>query len=144
MTSLDTQNEVVRLRGLGYSFDSIATKIEVSKPTIMKICKAYTVEIDSLQVEQITSTLRDATDSAETRSRLYRDVIKRLYTELSTRDLASVSTDRLMAMLEKAERSLAAIELRNYAVGLTDYSDLSNEDLIKIATAGKAAILELA
>lgn len=144
MTSLDTQNEVVRLRGLGYSFDSIAANLEVSKPTIMKICKDYTIEIDGLQAEQIAITLRDATESAETRSRLYRDLIKRLYSELATRDLTSVSTERLMAMLEKAERSLAAIEMRNNAVGFTDYSTLSTEDLIKIATAGNAACLELA
>lgn len=144
MTDLTTQNEIVRLRGLGYSFDSITATLEVSKPTVMKICKNYAAEIDSLQAEQIAITLRDATESVEIRSRLYRDLIKRLYSELATRDLTSVSTDRLMVMLEKAERSLAAIELRNNAIGLTDYSTLSDADLLKIATAGNAACLELA
>ncbi len=144
MTDLATQSEVVRLRGLGYSFDSIAATLEVSKPTVMKVCKGYATEIDKLQAEQITATLQDATEGVVARSKLYQDIIRRLYSELATRDLASVSTDRLMAMLEKAERSLAAIELRNIAVGLTDYSTLSDEDLAKIARASSAACLEFA
>lgn len=144
MTSLDTQNEVVRLRGLGYSFDSIAATLDVSKPTVMKVCKGYATEINTLQAEQITATLQDATEGVVARSKLYQDIIRRLYSELATRDLTIVSTDRLMAMLEKAERSLAAIELRNNAVGLTDYSYLSDEDLEKIARASNTAFLELA
>lgn len=144
MTDLATQSEVVRLRGLGYSFDSIAATLEVSKPTVMKVCKGYATEIDTLQAEQITSTLQDATEGIQARSRLYTDLIKRLYSELATRNLTIVSTDRLMAMLERAERSLAAIELRNIGKGVTDLSNLSNEDLAKIAAAGVAALPELA
>lgn len=144
MVTLDKQEEVIRLRAMGYSFDSIAANLEVSKPTIMKICKDYTVEIDNLQAEQISSTLRDATDSIEARSKLYRDLIKRLYDELAGRDLTAVSTYSLMAMLERAERSLSAIEMRNNAVGLNDFSDLSDEELAIITRGSDKALLELA
>ncbi len=142
MTDLTTQSEVVRLRGLGYSFDSIAATLELSKPTVMKVCKGYATEIDTLQTEQITSTLQDANEGVQARSRLYTDLIKRLYSELATRNLSIVSTDRLMAMLERAERSLAAIELRNLGNGVSDLANLSNEDLVKIAAAGVAALPE--
>lgn len=141
MISLKTKNEIIRLRGLGHSFDSIAASLKVSKPTIMKTCKDYTAEIGTIQAEQISSTIQDATDSIEARSKLYRDLIKRLYSELASRDLTAVSTDRLMIMLERAERSLAAIELRNNAARVSDFSDLSDEDLMKIATANNNATL---
>ncbi len=49
-----------------------------------------------------------------------------------------------MGMLEKAERSLAAIEIRKNIGSVTDFDDLSDEDLAKIAGVGQKALLELA
>ena len=144
MTSLEAQSEAIRLRGLGYSFDSIAATLDISKPTVMKVCNSYLAEIDRLRAEQITATMQDAAEGLEARSKLYKDVIRRVYGELTTRSLADVSTDKLMSMLERAERSLAAIETRPQVAFDSRFSSLSNEDLAAIAKAGQTALLELA
>lgn len=143
MITLETKNEIIRLRSLSYSYDSIASILAVSKPSVMKICKEHILEINVIQAEQISTTLQEATDNIEARSRLYRDLIRRLYDELANRDLTSVSTDRLMAMLEKAERGLSSIEMRSNSE-LTDFYNLSDNELAIIANGARKSLLKFA
>ena len=87
MISLDTKSEVIRLRGLDYSFDAIASKAGVSKPKVMDICSEFDTEISTVRHGQLNATVEDLTYATEQRSDLYRKLIGKLHTEISSRDI---------------------------------------------------------
>lgn len=132
MISLDTKSEIIRLRGLDYSFDAIATKVDVSKPKVMDICSEFDGEITAVKQGYIEATVEDQTYATEQRSHLYRQLVGKLYAEISSRDISQVSTEKLFTMLERTERSLSAIEQRTMPKDNDPFADMSDEDLAKI------------
>jgi len=137
MISLDTKSEVIRLRGLDYSFDVIATKTSVSKPKVMEICTEFDGEISTVRRSQVNATVEDLSYATEQRSDLYRQLVGKLYAEISSRDITEVSTERLFTMLERTERSLSAIEQRTMLKDSDPFTDMSNEDLEKILSVSR-------
>lgn len=135
MISLDAKNEVIRLRGLDYSYDAIATKTGVSKPKVMEICSEFGAEISTVRQGQLNATIEDLSYATEQRSDLYRKLVGKLHTEISSRDITEVSTERLFTMLERTERSLSAIEQRTMPTASDPFADMSDEDLQKIINA---------
>jgi len=142
MTSLEKQNEIVRLRGLGNSYDSIASITNVSKPTVIKTCSAFSSEIENLQAKNHEHTQSDLMYSIEKRSEMYQDLIKKLYAEIAKRDLTELDTDKLFSVLEKTERALSVIEARVRPKGNNDFDGLSDDKLAIIANAGQNALLK--
>lgn len=137
MISLDTKSEVVRLRGLDYSFDAVATKTGVSKPKVMEICSEFDSEVSTVRQGQVSATVEDIAYATEKRSDLYRQLVGKLYAEISSRDITEVSTERLFSMLERTERSLSAIEQRTMLRVSDPFADMSDEDLEKIASVNR-------
>lgn len=135
MISLDTKSEVIKLRGLDYSFDAIATKVGVSKPKVMDICSEFEGEIAIVRQGQLNATVEDLTYATQQRTELYRQLVGKLYTEIGSRDITEVSTERLFTMLERTERSLSAIEQRTMPRDGDPFADMSDEDLAKIINA---------
>lgn len=135
MINLDIKSEVVKLRGLDYSFDAIATKVGVSKPKVMDICSEFDGEISTVRQGKLNATVEDLSYATQHRSDLYRELVGKLHTEISSRDITEVSTDRLFAMLERTERSLSAIEQRTMLRDGDPFADMSDEDLEKIINA---------
>jgi hypothetical protein len=143
MLALEKQSEIIQLRGLGNSYDKIAEQLNISKPTAIKVCLAYEDKVANLHAKQIETTLEEAAYNLEVRSSMYKQLIQRLYKEISTRDLSEISTDRLFSMLEKTERSLTAIETRNTSQTATNalIENMSDENLALIAGASQTASL---
>lgn len=100
MISPDAKNEVIRLRGLDYSFDAIATKTGAGKPKVMEICSEFDAKISTVRQGQLNATIEDLSYATEQCSDLYRKLISKLHTEISSRDITEVTTDRLSTMLE--------------------------------------------
>jgi hypothetical protein len=132
MISLDTKSEAIRLRGLDYSFDKIATTLAISKPKVMAICSEFDSEISAIRQGQVSATVDDLSYATEERSGMYRELIGKIHAEISSRDITEVSTERLFTMLERTERSLSAIEQRTMPKGSDPFADMSDEDLLKI------------
>lgn len=135
MLSLSKQNEVVRLRALGNSYDAIAKELVVSKPTIMNVCDARATDIDSMAKATVDTANQDFVYATEQRSKIYRELIGKLHTEITSRDISTVSTERLFTMLERTERSLSTIEQRTLPNNHDPFTDMSDEDLEKIIIA---------
>jgi hypothetical protein len=109
----------------------------------MSICAEYDAEIIAMRQEQVKTAIEDASYATEERSKLYRQLIGKLHTEISSRDITAVSTERLFTMLERTERSLSAIEQRTIPKDGDPFADLSDEDLEKIANTGRSAATDL-
>lgn len=135
MTTLEKKNEIVRLRGLGNSYDSIASITSVSKPTVVKICNALNSDIETIQIKNQESMKADLTYSIEKRSEMYQHLISRIYREVAGRDLTEIDTSKLVTMLERTERALTNIETRTNLKNSISYSDMSDTDLSAIAKA---------
>lgn len=139
MVTMDKQEEVIRLRAMDYSFDKIASIVGVSKPKIMSICTEFETEIADVRGNQVEATVNDLSYATEERSNLYRKLIGKLHTEITSRDISTISTERLFTMLERTERSLSAIEQRTLPNNDNPFADVSDIDLEKIINATSSA-----
>jgi ribosomal protein L16 Arg81 hydroxylase len=137
MISLDTKSEIIQLRGLDYSYDAISAKVGISKPKVMEICSEFDAEISTVRKSQLNATVEDLSYATNQRSDLYRQLVSKLYAEISSRDITEVSTERLFTMLERTERSLSAIEQRTMPTASDPFADMSDEDIEKILSVSK-------
>lgn len=141
MISLDVKGEVIRLRALDYSFDKIANTLDISKPKVMEICADFTNDIERVKNEQIEIITSELTYTAQERSALYRELIRKVHSEILARDITDIPTERLFMMLERLERSLANIEPKQMNGSFTTTLDnMSDEDIEKIIIASNAAL----
>jgi predicted DNA-binding protein YlxM (UPF0122 family) len=133
MISLDVKEEVIRLRALDYSFDRIASTLNISKPKVVDICSEFNDEIETAKTIQKNTLIDDFAYSTEERSKLYRELIAKIHAEILSRDIKQVSTERLFTMLERVERSLSNLEPKtNYSSSQADFDGMSDEDLEKL------------
>ena len=133
MISLDVKEEVIRLRALDYSFDRIASTLNISKPKVVDICSEFNDEIETAKTIQKNTLIDDFAYSIEERSKLYRELIAKIHAEILSRDIKQVSTERLFTMLERVERSLSNLEPKtNYSSSQADFDGMSDEDLEKL------------
>lgn len=132
MISLDIKSEVVRLRGLDYSYDKITNILGISKPKVMGICSEFEAEINDARQEELDTALRDFSYATEERSSIYRQLIGKLHTEIITRDISQVATEKLFTMLERTERSLSTIEQRKGDRADDPFAKMSDQTLIRI------------
>jgi hypothetical protein len=107
-----SQNQFIRLRALGYSFDDIARKIEVSKPTLIKWSKTFQSDIEA-NVKQFDAQLLDELKIARKyRLAIIAQQFHAISEEISKRDFCELSLDKLL----KAQTSLISIIDNNDAV----------------------------
>lgn len=132
MISLDIKSEVVRLRGLDYSYDKIATILGISKPKVMGICSEFKAEINTARQEELVTAIGDLSYATEERSSIYRQLIGKLHTEIITRDMSQVATEKLFTMLERTERSLSTIEQRIGDRADDPFAKMSDQTLVRI------------
>jgi hypothetical protein len=136
MVTLDIKEEVIKLRAIEYSFDRIASTLNISKPKVIDICSEFNDEIETARTVQRSSIIDDVAYSSEERSKLYRELIAKIHTEILSRDIKQVSTERLFTMLERVERSLSNLEPKTiYNANQADFADMSDEDLEKLMSA---------
>ena len=103
----------MELRAQGLPLAKIADEINVSKPTLINWDKEFKEEIDNLRAMELEALYDKYDLSTRKKVEFFGDVLSRIQRELETRDLSSVSTEKLFAMYahfyREAQRTLPAI-----------------------------------
>lgn len=129
MIDLETREEVIRLRGLGISYDQISSKTEVSKPSVMKICSDSIDRIKNKQNTIVTNNDESMEFTVKARGNAYKSQLQKIIDELDSRDYSDVSPEKLIGMLERIENILHKPELSsastNNVIQVIDMGGLS-------------------
>ena len=106
--------EFIELRAKGFSYAKIAKRLKVSRNTLASWSQELEAEIASLKAMELESLQEQYFLLKEGRIKLLGETLKGLQAELQKRDLASVSTDKLLDMWLKVYEALKeeAIEAR--------------------------------
>jgi transcriptional regulator with XRE-family HTH domain len=117
--TLEDKHNFVELRAKGYSFSKIADETGVSKPTLIQwsqdeavsrdIHNLRTLHMDELQ-EKYAMTKRH-------RIAVFGEVLNRAKTELESRDLADLPTDKLINLVVKLSDTLRQDETELVLMG---------------------------
>ena len=106
--------EFIELRAKGLSYAKIAKRLKVSRNTLASWSQELEAEIASLKAMELESLQEQYFLLKEGRIKLLGETLKGLQAELQKRDLAGVSTDKLLDMWLKVYEALKeeAIEAR--------------------------------
>jgi len=110
MKDLETKKKFVELRALGHSFDKISSELSVSKPTLIEWSKLFGKEISELETTIMQDLHLHYKISKEARKQILGCQIQAIISELRSRDLKGVRTEKLMDMLVKTTSILDRIE----------------------------------
>ena len=109
---MKTQEEIqefIQLRAQDYSFDKIAAKLKISKSTLLKWSRKYTLEIANARSYGLEAMRARYCLSPEAKVQMWGHLVEELMAEIADRRLgrlANVTTDRLFNMLLKAQERL--------------------------------------
>jgi transposase len=106
---LDKQQKFIALRAEGKSFDAIAKRVKVSKPTLLKWGKEF-----KGQVEELTRIYEEQFIAEERIKRINRaktisDELDEAYSVLSKTDCKNMNKKDLISMIEKLELKLEKV-----------------------------------
>lgn len=96
----------IELRAKGLSFDKIAKKLNVSKPTLIKLSKEFEHEISNLKTIELESLYEKYYMKKENRITLFGEILKKINDELQTRDLSKIPTEKLFDLMIKYSKYL--------------------------------------
>ena len=117
----------VELRAEGFSYDSIAKRLKVSKQTLVNWSKELELDIANLKAMRLETLQEKYYMTKERRIELFGNRLEAIRKELEKRDLADVPTGRLFDLLMRCsdvlegertdlefrqERGIADIDLR--------------------------------
>ncbi len=110
----ELKEQFIELRARGFSYVKIARRLKLSRNTLASWNQELEAEIASLKAMELESLQEQYFLLKEGRIKLLGEMLKGLQQELQKRDLASVSTDKLMDMWLKVYQELKeeAIETR--------------------------------
>lgn len=132
MTNLVVKNEIIKYRSLGYSYSDIAELVKLSKPTIIKTCKACEPEISTAKRVASLQAEDDLVEALRKRKTIYNSLLSKIAREMMSRDLSSVKTRDLALVVGTLERSLKALEDGKNTGTVDAFSKLSDEELAVI------------
>lgn len=99
---MENKNEVkqqfVELRAKGNSYDRIASKLNVSKSTLIEWSRLLSTEIGNLRSVETDALLDKHKIAKMHQMDMYGSQLSRVREELEKRDLSDVSTDKLLNM----------------------------------------------
>ena len=98
---IELQHQFIELRAKGWSYSRIARKLKVSKSTLSNWRAALEADIASLRAMELDALYERYFMLKEGRIRLIGGQVKAIIQELKSRDLAEVSTEKLMELLLK-------------------------------------------
>ena len=124
MKDKQTKERFMELRGQGLPLAKIAAEIGVSKTTLINWDRDLKEEIDNLKAVELEALYDKFYLSTRKQVEFFGDILSRIQRELETRDLSSVSTEKLFAMYAHFYR-----EARHMLSELT----FRNDDEVKIA-----------
>ena len=98
MKDQETQQRFVQLRAQGWSFARIAQELDVAKGTLINWSRKFRFEIQNQRAVELEALQQELVSTREARARSLAEQLKRVETELGTRDLSQVSTGRLFSL----------------------------------------------
>ena len=96
MESLDVKEKFIGLRAQGYSFDKIAKELGKAKQTLIDWSRELQEEIASRKALELEALYDQFSLMKEHRLRDLGKTLARLQTEVESRDLSDVPTDKLL------------------------------------------------
>lgn len=112
MKDAKTKERFIELRAQDWSFDRIASKIDVSKPTLIKWHNEFEREIANLKFAQFESLLEQFGLVKQKRVEMIAELLQKAQDELQQRELSDLSTKQLLDMMRSLRTQLAD-ELRS-------------------------------
>ena len=110
MKDQSVKEEFLKLRAKGWSFNRIAKQLGVSKPTLIAWSRDLALEIRNQKALEHEALLEQCSLTREARIQFLGDLVKKLLEELSSRNLATIPTERLVDLALKGRSGTMAIE----------------------------------
>jgi hypothetical protein len=101
MEILETKNRFIELRAKGWSFDKIALELSKSKQTLLDWSKDLKEEIDKRKALELELIYESYYLIKKHRLQSLGDLLLRLQTEISNRDLTGIPTEKLLDLYLK-------------------------------------------
>jgi hypothetical protein len=101
MESSELKEKFILLRAKGYSFDRLAKELEKSKQTLVNWSKEFEEEIANLKNMEIEALNERFYLSKQHKIQAFGEILDKIKSEVSTRDLSDVPTDKLMDLFLK-------------------------------------------
>jgi hypothetical protein len=117
MKDNETKTRFMELRAQGLPLKKIAAEIKVSKTTLINWDRDFKGEIDNLRAVELDAMYDKYDLSTRKKVEFFGDILSRIQRELETRDLSSISTEKLFAMYahfyREAQHTLPEIAFRD-------------------------------
>jgi hypothetical protein len=97
---------VVLLRAQGFTITEICQRVEWSKPTVIKTIRKFSSEISQLKRTELEELMQFYCLTLKKRTQTYGTILGMLITELQTRNLKDVPTDRLIDLVLKCQKAI--------------------------------------
>lgn len=141
MITVEQSNEIIKYRAAAYSYDAISNALNISKPTVMRICKER--EKDILDARKIAweSGQKRAENYVDKRREIYQALLENACDVLRERNLSEMSNKELIQVIRVLEQNLASIEMTtapNSRSQKTSYADIPDEVLGEMVMALQA------
>jgi hypothetical protein len=101
-----TVQRFIELRVQGKVYSQIAAELNVSKPTLIAWSRKHHYTIENLRAIEREQLLEKLLASSETRMQALGEQLKAAETELAQRDLATLSTGRLLTHVDSLRRQI--------------------------------------
>jgi len=134
MKNQHLQEEFIRLRALGLSYDKIAKTINVSKPTLLKWNQQHSADISNQLYFNVDNLLEQHGVIKISRLEAFAGCLKKALEELSKREFNSLSTKELLSISLLLENKLKvevdAIKFRTGERDLNFANDFFDEKVL--------------
>jgi len=111
MKDRETKERFMVLRAKGKSFNGIAQELNVSKQTLINWAKEFKGEIENLESIEVEALREKYSLTTQKRLEFLGENLNKIKSELESRDLSEIPTDRLLTMYFNCLKQLQA-ELR--------------------------------
>lgn len=101
MKDTNTKEHFLSMRAEGFSYQAIADKLKVSKQTLIHWGQELQSDIKNLKAIRLDAMYEQYSLTKEARIKLIGEHIEKVRTELASRDLSNVNTDKLYDILLK-------------------------------------------
>lgn len=97
---------VIILRAKDYSITEIAERVQLSRPTVIGIVRDHATAIAKLSSLELQELLAAYNQTTKKKLQVFGGVLGRLLDELQRRDLADLTTDRLLEIVLKFSKAI--------------------------------------
>lgn len=135
MINIQTSDEIIKYRALGFSYDDIVELSKVSKPVVIKICKERQMDIEDSKKYASSQTNMEIKEAIINRKIIYNTLLYKASSEIMKRDLSTMKVNELATLIGSLEKSLNVLEGNNQNKTTDTSENVSNATLAKMALA---------